>query len=736
MPMVSTLRLHNMMNIADNLLVQKNVFTSKLALFRLNDISTIFIVGLLSCFIFFFPNKMYLFHWFTVSPFEFTFEFKIDMLSKIMFAAVMFIASQVFIFSRHYMLSDFSYQRFMLQLVLTIASVQWLVLSGNLLTAFVGWQMIGLNLYLLLNHYHYKPSANRNAKKKFIVNRLGDVCFLTAVVLAMLNTGNSSFDQLLTIHSSTLILNSIEISTLNLILSLVFVAIMTKSALFPFHIWLPDTMEAPTPVSALMHAGVINSGGYLLARLNNVIIHETNFMLLVFVIGVISLLSGILLKASQYDIKRTLAYSTMSQMGYMIMQIGLGCFSAGVFHLITHGLFKAFLFLNSGNMVVHKNTEYAACAKNLVVPLFISSIIFLGINWGEQLTILDAFIFITLNELISCSYKANLNKSQLITAVIAIWAMVKSYYLLLNLFENVTLIRTENVFDPNIQTLIALCITTIYTLSKFATSIDLPSNIISKAALVLSHNKLYIENIYRKLLINPIRMAGDRLNRIFENISTPILGMLSTGIISILLLAHEASFTNKPLTSTFLITLSILSHLCANRAKSLNKIILFIFIGQTSLLSCLGIYSSHFNLIYLLVINQGLLFLILSKFQVVNSSVNTNCALDNNTLSGAKSIFTTLLFLLVGLPFTPCFLLWLLLIQSSIQSTPLLTPLVLVSNILLCISVFHTFQDYVFTDKKLITLNIKHKNAFCILGMLLIVLYIYLCFFFNESHYS
>ncbi len=718
-----------MINIASNSLLQKNVSAHKLHMTGLNNIATLLMVCLLSSAIFVFPNKIYQFNWLWVSSFEFAFEFKIDMLSKIMFAVVMFIASQVTLYSRHYMLSDFSYKRFLLQLGLTVGSVQWLVLSGNLLTAFVGWQMIGLNLYLLLNHYHYKASANRNAKKKFIINRVGDVCFLAAVVLAMMNIGNTSFDQLIHIHDSTTIFNIIQISNLNLILCLVFVAIITKSALFPFHIWLPDTMEAPTPVSALMHAGVINSGGYLLARLSNVIVHETHFMLFVFTIGVITLITGVLIKSSQNNIKRTLAYSTMSQMGYMIMQIGLGCFSAAVFHLITHGLFKSFLFLNSGSFLAPKNTQRTMSAKDIVVPALISATIFFGFNGMEQhLTILDAFIFVALNEMISYCYKAKLSTTKFIVSIICVTSIMLIYYGLLAIFEHATLLGTHHVVESKTQTFIAMGVVMLYALSKIAAWVKLPSNFISKTAFTLSNNKLYIESMYRNVLIKPLRATGDLFNQGLEHINSYALATLSIGLILIMIQLSSYS-SSKSILVSILICLSIVAHISANRATSLNKITLMLLIGQCCLLGCLGIYEVNLTLISLLAINLILLFSILLNFNAVNCASGKNPALDNNTLSTEKTIFTGLLFLIIGLPFTPCFLLWVLLIQSSIESTPLLTPFILLSNIILCISVFHSFQDYVFTERKLIKVKPKLKKFMIYLGILLTMLSLSIFFF-------
>ena len=252
-------------------------------------------------------------------------------------------------YATNYLASDATQGRFMAQLSVLTAAVSFLVISGNMLTAFIGWQFVGLSLYILLNHYHYDSNANKSAKKKFIINRIGDLSFLSAVTLCYVYFGNSDFNLInisndinVTLFNSTFSLNT-------LIVCLIFIAVMTKSAQFPFHIWLPDTMQAPTPVSAIMHAGVINSGGFLLARISGMINLSDLASNFIFCTGMLTVLTAAFFTLSQSDVKKQLAYSTMGQMGFMIVQCSIGLYTAAVFHLIAHGFFKAFLFLNAGN---------------------------------------------------------------------------------------------------------------------------------------------------------------------------------------------------------------------------------------------------------------------------------------------------------------------------------------------------------------------------------------------------
>ena len=262
---------------------------------------------------------------------------QIPLLSIVMLILVSFISLIIFGYARRYMTADPKRRLFLARLCWVSSSVTLLILSTNLLTAFIAWQCIGLTLYWLLNHYSHRPSAHQAALKKFLVNRIGDICFLSAVILCYQYWGSSNYNIIIHAQHS------------GWIAGLLIIAIMTKSALFPFHVWLPDTLETPTPVSALMHAGVINAGGFLLLRLAPLFYQHAPAMLALLLIGLISALFGSFCMLTCSHVKQKLAYSTMGQMGFMVFQFGLGVFSAPLLHMMTHGLFKAGLFLNNGN---------------------------------------------------------------------------------------------------------------------------------------------------------------------------------------------------------------------------------------------------------------------------------------------------------------------------------------------------------------------------------------------------
>lgn len=293
----------------------------------------------------------------------------IPLLSIVMLILVSFISLIIFGYARCYMTADPKRRLFLARLCWVSSSVTLLILSTNLLTAFIAWQCIGLTLYWLLNHYAHKPRAHQAAVKKFMVNRIGDICFLSAVILSYQYWGSSDYSVI--IHAQ----HSGGIAVLLMI------AIMTKSALFPFHVWLPDTLETPTPVSALMHAGVINAGGFLLLRLAPLFYQHAPVMLALLLIGLISALFGSFCMLTCSHVKQKLAYSTMGQMGFMVFQFGLGVFTAPLLHMMTHGLFKAGLFLNNGNRSWVITHFIKPSAIRRLCTAFISTSVALLILW-------------------------------------------------------------------------------------------------------------------------------------------------------------------------------------------------------------------------------------------------------------------------------------------------------------------------------------------------------------------
>ena len=286
----------------------------------------------------------------------------VDPLTACLLIVVTTIGLLVHVYSIGYMSHDPGYWRFFAYLNLFMFSMLLLVLADNWLVVFVAWELVGLSSYLLIGFWYRKNSAALAAKKAFLVNRVGDVGFalgimaIFAVTLALgeptLNIRHSI--ELLIEHAAEL---TIPITVIAL---LVFAGAMGKSAQFPLHVWLPDAMEGPTPVSALIHAAtMVNAGVYLVARANGLFASAPDAMVVVAAIGIFTAILAASIAMTQTDIKRVLAYSTLSQLGYMFAALGVGAFTAAIFHLMTHGFFKGLLFLGSGSVIhaVHEEQD-------------------------------------------------------------------------------------------------------------------------------------------------------------------------------------------------------------------------------------------------------------------------------------------------------------------------------------------------------------------------------------------
>ena len=287
----------------------------------------------------------------------FQFGLFIDRLAAVMMVLITSVSTVIHVYSVRYLEGDPGYTRFYSLLGFMTFVILSLVSSPNLLMLFVFWQLLSWALYLILAFNHSHVPAYQNAFKTFAVHRIGDVSFLCGIFLTYKYFGTLEFDELFQRASeqshviSLLPGNLLEVSAVSAITFLIFIGAMAKSSQFPLHVWLPDTMDSPTPVSALMHAGIINAGGFLLNRLAPLYALSPDTLHIVFVVGVLTVVLGASMMLVQNDIKKMLGYSTMGQMGYMIMECGLGAFALAIFHLIAHGLFKASLFLSAGNVI-------------------------------------------------------------------------------------------------------------------------------------------------------------------------------------------------------------------------------------------------------------------------------------------------------------------------------------------------------------------------------------------------
>ncbi|MFZ5863895.1 MAG: proton-conducting transporter membrane subunit [Nitrospirota bacterium] len=293
------------------------------------------------------------------SPWNFvpSFDLTIDRLAAVMMLVISGIGALLYIYSIRYMQQERGQARYQTLLTLTITTLLCMVSSANLVMLFVFWQLLSWLLCLLTYNYAHAPTA-QGSFRTFVILRAGDVAFLSGIVLAYHLYGTVEFSQLFsraaadaTAFSLLWPSNGIEISGATAVTLLIFVGAMSKSAQFPLHRWVPDTLYAPTPISALLHAGIINAGGFLINRLAPLYGMSPWTLHVVFGVGVLTTVVGASMMLTQNDIKKTLGYSTVGQMGYMIMECGLGAFALAVFHLIAHGLFKATSFLNSGSVI-------------------------------------------------------------------------------------------------------------------------------------------------------------------------------------------------------------------------------------------------------------------------------------------------------------------------------------------------------------------------------------------------
>ena len=281
----------------------------------------------------------------------------VDRLTAVMMVLITSVSTVIHVYSVRYLEGDAGYARFFALLGLMTFVILSLVSSPNLLMLFVFWQLLSWTLYLILAFNYEHVPAYQNAFKTLMVHRIGDVAFLCGIFLTYKYFGTLEFSELFErasqhVHLISLLPgNLFEVNVVSIITLLIFVGAIAKSSQFPLHVWLPDTMDSPTPVSALMHAGIINAGGFLLNRLAPLYALSPNTLHIVFVIGAMTVVLGASMMLVQNDIKKTLGYSTMGQMGYMIMECGLGAFALAIFHLIAHGLFKASLFLSAGNVI-------------------------------------------------------------------------------------------------------------------------------------------------------------------------------------------------------------------------------------------------------------------------------------------------------------------------------------------------------------------------------------------------
>jgi NADH-quinone oxidoreductase subunit L len=301
--------------------------------------------------------------WLTSGNTHFEIGFLIDRLSATMMLVVSFVSLMVHIYTIGYMADDPGYQRFFSYISLFTFSMLMLVMSNNFLQLFFGWEAVGLVSYLLIGFWYTRPTAIYANLKAFLVNRVGDFGFLLGIALVLMYFGTLDYASVFA-NARQLAGNTIEIipgsswSLMTVICLLLFVGAMGKSAQFPLHVWLPDSMEGPTPISALIHAAtMVTAGIFMVARMSPLFELSETALSVVIVIGAITTLFMGLIAIVQNDIKRVIAYSTISQLGYMTVALGASAYAAGIFHLATHAFFKAVLFLGAGSVIIAMHHE-------------------------------------------------------------------------------------------------------------------------------------------------------------------------------------------------------------------------------------------------------------------------------------------------------------------------------------------------------------------------------------------
>lgn len=309
------------------------------------------------------PFSMTVYHWGLTGRFAFEVGFLMDQLTAIMLLVVTFVSLLVHIYSIGYMAGDSGYQRFFSYISLFTFAMLMLVMANNFLQLFFGWEAVGLVSYLLIGFWFKRESANFGSLKAFIVNRIGDFGFLLGIALIFNYMGSLNFNKVfnaapLLADMTVNIFSNSHWSIITVICIFLFIGAMGKSAQVPLHVWLPESMEGPTPISALIHAAtMVTAGVYMVARMSPLFEYSPAALNFILIIGAIGALFTGILAIVQHDIKRVVAYSTLSQLGYMVVALGASAYAASLFHLVTHAFFKALLFLAAGSVIIGLHHE-------------------------------------------------------------------------------------------------------------------------------------------------------------------------------------------------------------------------------------------------------------------------------------------------------------------------------------------------------------------------------------------
>ncbi|MGA0233336.1 MAG: NADH-quinone oxidoreductase subunit L, partial [Saprospiraceae bacterium] len=301
--------------------------------------------------------NLVLYEWLRSGSYTFEVGFMIDNLTALMMVVVTFVSLMVHIYTVGYMKDDPGYSRFFSYISLFTFAMLMLVMSNNFLQLFFGWEGVGLVSYLLIGFWYKKPTAIHANLKAFLVNRVGDIGLALGIALILFWFGSLDYDLIFnratSLSGEHMMFGGTSVSIFSVICILLFIGAMGKSAQIPLHVWLPDSMEGPTPISALIHAAtMVTAGIFMVARLSPLYELSDTALSFITIIGAITALSMGLMGIIQNDIKRVIAYSTLSQLGYMTVALGVSAYSVAIFHLMTHAFFKALLFLAAGSVII------------------------------------------------------------------------------------------------------------------------------------------------------------------------------------------------------------------------------------------------------------------------------------------------------------------------------------------------------------------------------------------------
>ncbi|NBX67848.1 MAG: hypothetical protein EBR01_02650 [Proteobacteria bacterium] len=451
--------------------------------------------------------------------FHFSIGLWVDSLSAVLLLLISTIGLIVQRYSIRYLDGDKKQGVFFSWLSFVIGSVILFVTSRNLLVLTLTWFMVSFGVHRLLLHFPEREGAQRAAWRKFVISRMGDVFLGAALVVTYMTLGTFELKDLFHIANNAdkipyLQVFGLTINPFVLMGSLYVLGAMTKSAQFPFHIWLPDTMETPTPVSALMHAGIINAGGFLIVRLSPIVSHAGLALHLLLIIGGLTSLFAGFIYLVQTDVKRSLAYSTIGQMGYMMMQVGVGAYAAAVLHLVMHGFYKSYSFLSAGGSITPHHfskvkdtkTTLGSYVMSAVVSLMIllAVIVFMQIDVSQKSGgyFLSLFLWASATQGLAAAFRKETTTRTRLFSVLVATVGVVLYWSFLGLFNNILANSIEPIVPHTVSDLLMFVIGAVFVVGFLVGELgrNLRGTPWADRLYVLCLNHFYVEYLWRGMV--------------------------------------------------------------------------------------------------------------------------------------------------------------------------------------------------------------------------------------------